>query len=383
MANLRRVYVAGVGMTRVGRHMNVALRDLGGLAALEAIEDAGNEKPEAIVVGNMLSSLVEQESLASLIGDHVGLRGVSGFKVEGACGSGGAAIMAGYSLVASGLFRKVLVVGVEKLFERPSSDVIRGLAYAADADYELIYGVTFSGLNALIMRYYMERHGVKYEEIAQWSVLMHENASQNPFAQLRNRITLEDVMNSPIIAEPIRLYDACPLSDGAAAAYLVSEDFRKINDSPVVIAGVGNAIDSTDLSSRIELDDMLASRISLGNAMKMANIEVRDVDVAEIHDAYTITAALSIESIGFANRGEAPKMWCEGKFAPGDRPTINPSGGLKARGHPVGATGLYQLAEVVMQLRGDFPGVRVAAEVGLTQNIGGVGSNITTVILRR
>lgn len=380
---MRGVYIAGVGMTKVGRHMNLSLRDLSGLAALEAIKDAGNEKPEAIVVSNMLSSLVEQESLASLIGDHIGLRGVSGFKVEGACGSGGAAIMAGYSLVASGLFKKVLVVGVEKLFERPSSDVIRGLAYAADADYELIYGVTFSGLNALIMRYYMGKYGVKHEEIARWSVLMHENAAENPYAQLRNRITLEDVLKSPVIAEPIRLYDACPLSDGAAAAYLVSEDFRRINDSPIMIAGVGNAIDSTDLSSRIELDDMLASRISLRNALKMANVEIKNIDVAEIHDAYTITAALSIESIGFANKGEAPKMWCEGRFAPGDRPTINPSGGLKARGHPVGATGLYQLVEVVMQLRGDFPGVRVAAEVGLTQNIGGVGSNITTVILRR
>lgn len=380
---MRRVYVAGVGMTKVGRHMNVSLRDLSGLAALEAINDAGNEKPEAIIVSNMLSSLVEQENLASLIGDHIGLRGISGFKVESACGSGGAAIMAGYSLVASGLFKKVLVVGVEKLFERPSSDVIRGLAYASDADYELIYGVTFSGLNALIMRHYMEKYGVKYEEIAYWSVLMHENAAKNPFAQLRNKITLEDVLKSPIVAEPIRLYDACPLSDGAAAAYLVSEDFRKINDSPIMIAGIGNAIDSTDLSSRIELDDILASRISLGNALKMANIEAKKIDVAEIHDAYTITAALSIESIGFANKGEAPRMWCEGRFASGDRPTINPSGGLKARGHPVGATGLYQLVEVTMQLRRDFPGVRVAAEIGLTQNIGGVGSNITTVILRR
>ncbi len=380
---MRGVYVAGVGMTNVGRHTNTSLRDLGGIAALKAIEEAGNERPEALVIGNMLSSLIEQENLASLIGDHIGLRGVSGFKVEGACGSGGVAIMTGYSLIASGLFNKVLVVGVEKLLERPPSDVIRGLAYAADADYELVHGVTFSGLNALVMRYYMGKHGIDYEEIAEWSVLMHRNGSRNPFAQLRNEITLEDVVRSPLIADPIRLYDSCPLSDGAAAVYLVSEKLRRVNDTPVTIVGIGNALDSTDLTSRPELDDLLASRVSADKALRMAKVRVEDIDVAEIHDAYTITAALSIESIGFAERGRAPRMWCEGRFSPGDKPTVNPSGGLKARGHPVGATGVYQLAEVVMQLRGDFPGVKVPAEIGLTQNIGGVGSNATTVVLKR
>ena len=380
---MRRVYVAGVGMVKVGKYVDKSLRDLAGEAALKAMDEAGNEVPEAIVVGNMLSSLVEQENLASLIGDHIGLRGACGLKVEGACGSGGVAVMTGYSLIASGLFSKVLVVGVEKLFERPSSDVIRGLAYAADADYELIYGVTFSGLNALLMRYYMSKYGIKYEEIAYWSVLMHKNGSRNPYAQLRNEITLEDVLKSPIIADPIRLYDSCPLSDGASAVFLVSEDFKKVTDTPVSIAGVSNSIDSTDLSSRFELDHLLASKTSAESALRMAKIDLRKIDVAEIHDAYTITAALSIESIGFVERGKAPKAWSEGRFSPGDKPSLNLSGGLKSRGHPVGATGVYQLAEVVMQLRGDFPGVSVPAEVGLTQNIGGAGSNVTTIILMR
>ncbi|MEM0085467.1 MAG: acetyl-CoA acetyltransferase [Zestosphaera sp.] len=380
---MRKVYVAGVGMVRVGKHVDKSLRDLAGEAALKAIEEAGNEKPEAIVVGNMLSSLVEQENLASLIGDHIGLRGACGFKVEGACGSGGVALMTGYSLVASGLFSRVLVVGVEKLYERPSNDVIRGLAYAADADYELLYGITFSGLNALLMRYYMNKYEIKYEEMAYWSILMHKNGSKNPYAQLRNEITLDDVLKSPIIADPIRLYDSCPLSDGASAAFLVSEEVKSVTDTPISIAGVSNSIDSVDLSSRLELDSLLASRVSAENALRMAKISLREVEVAEIHDAYTITAALSIESIGFAERGKAPKAWSEGRFSPGDKPSINLSGGLKSRGHPVGATGIYQLAEVVMQLRGDFPGVSVPAEVGLTQNIGGTGSNVTTIILRR
>ncbi len=380
---MRKVYVVGVGMTKVGNHTEVSLRDLAAEAIFNTLNEVGNEKPEAIVVGNMLSSLVEQENLAALIADHVGLRGICGLKVEGACGSGGAAVLTGYLMIASGLYNKVLIVGVEKLLERPTPDTLRGLAYAADADYELIYGVSFAGLNALIMRYYMSKYNVKREELALWSVIMHQNGAKNPYAQLRNEVTLETVLNSPVVADPIRLYDACPLSDGAAAIYLTSEDWKKLSDTPVLIAGISNAVDSVDISSRLSLDEFYASKISAENALRMAKLSVKDVDVAEIHDAYTITAAVSLESIGFAEKGKAAKLWSEGRFRPGDKPTINPSGGLKSRGHPVGATGVYQVAEVVMQLRGDFPGVLVPSEVGLTQNIGGVGSNVTTVVLKR
>ncbi len=380
---MRNVFIVGVGLTEVGKRVDIALRDLAAEAVVKAMEDAGNEKPEAIVVGNMLSSLVEQENLAALIADHTGLRGVSGFKAEGACGSGGAALLAGYSLVSSGLFDKVLVVGIEKLHERPTPDTARGLAYAADADYELIYGISFAGLNALVMRYYMDKHGVTREEMAHWAVMMHENAYHNPYAQLRKKITLETVINSPVIADPVRLFDSCPLSDGAAAIMLVSEKYRKLNDTPVKVAGIGNALDSPDLSSRFELDRFIAAKLSTERALRMANVSINDVDVAEIHDAYSIVAAISIEEIGFAERGKAPKLWAEGRFRPGDKPVLNPSGGLKARGHPVGATGVYQVAEIAMQLRGDFPGLKVGGEVGLAQNIGGVGSNVTTVVLRR
>ncbi len=377
------VYVVGVGLTKVGKHVNDSFRDLAVEALLAAIEDAGGEKPDAIVVGNMLSSLVEQENLAALIADHAGLRGISGFKAEGACGSGGAAFLAGYSLIASGLFRRVVVVGIEKLHERPTPDTARGLAYAADADYELIYGVSFAGLNALVMRYYMNKHGVSRDEMSAWAVMMHDNAYENPYAQLRKKITLEIANNSPVIADPIRLYDSCPLSDGAAALYLVPEDLKWVNDTPVEVVGIGNALDSPDLSSRFELDRFIAARLSAERAFKMAGVSVKDIDVAEIHDAYSIVAAISIEEIGFAERGKAPKMWAEGRFRPGDKPVLNPSGGLKARGHPVGATGVYQIGEVVMQLRGDFPGVKVGGEVGLAQNVGGIGSNVTTIVLRR
>jgi len=379
-----KVYVVGVGMTNVGRFYERPLRDLAAEALFKAIDDARGIKPEAVVVGNMLSSYVEQENLASLIADHCGLRGVAGFKVEAACGSGGAAFIAAYSLVSSGLFNTVAVVGVEKLSERSTPEISRGLAYAADADFEIIHGISFSGLNALIMRYYMSRYGVTREDMAMWPVLMHENGYYNPYAHLRSRITVNDVIESPIIADPIRLYDACPISDGAAAAIVASEDVaRKFTDTPILIAGVGNALDSTDITSRYDLDTFLASRISAERAFKMAGISPKEVDIAELHDAYSINGIITLEDVGFAPKGLGAKLIAEGRFRPGDKPTVNPSGGLKSRGHPVGGTGVYQVCEVVMQLRGDFPGIKVGGEVGLTQNIGGVGANITTIILRR
>jgi len=381
---LSKVYVVGVGMSNVGRFYEKSLRDLAAEALFKAIDDSGNLIPEYIVVSNMLSSQAEQENLASLIADYCGLRGSSGFKVEAACGSGGAAVLIGYSLIASGLANVVAVVGVEKLSERTTPEVARGLAYAADADFELPYGISFSGLNALIMRYYMMKYNVKREEMSAWPVLMHENGYYNPYAHLRMRITIDDVVKSPVIADPIRLLDSCPISDGAAALILTSEELaKKYNDTPILIAGVGNALDSTDISSRYELDTFLASRLSAERAFKLAKLSPKDVDIAELHDAYSINGVVTLEDVGFAPKGMGAKLIAEGRFRVGDKPVINPSGGLKSRGHPVGATGVYQVCEVVMQLRGDFPGVKTGGEVGLTQNIGGVGSNITTTILRR
>ncbi|MEM0361190.1 MAG: thiolase domain-containing protein [Sulfolobales archaeon] len=380
----RKVFVVGSGMSNVGRFYERPLRDLAGEALFKAIDDASNVVPEFIVVSNMLSSQAEQENLASLVADYCGLRGTSGFKVEAACGSGGAALVAGYALISSGLANVVAVVGVEKLSERTTPEVARGLAYAADADFEIPYGISFSGLNALIMRYYMNKYNVGRDDMSAWPILMHENGYYNPYAHLKMKITAEDVVKSPIIADPIRLLDSCPMSDGAAAVILASEEVaKKYNDTPVLIAGIGNALDSTDISSRFELDSFLASRLSAERAFKMAKLSPKDVDVAELHDAYSINGVITLEDVGFAPKGMGAKLVAEGRFKPGDKPSVNPSGGLKSRGHPVGATGVYQVCEVVMQLRGDFPGVKVGGEVGLTQNIGGVGSNITTIILRR
>jgi len=381
-----RAYIVGVGMTKIDRHYDKGYHDLVYSAVRMLEKDVKMFSPEAIVVGNMMSSsLYQQDSLAALVADATGLRGVGGMKVEAACGSGGHAVAVGYSLVASGLYNQVLVIGVEKMSDYPTATVTSALAQAADAEHEYIYGISFPALNALVMRLYMNRYEARREDLAIWPVRMHEYGSKNPFAQLRNRITVEDVINSPTIADPIKLMDSAPIGDGAAAILIASEDIaRKINDTPIEIAGVGLGSDALDLSSREELLYPLSVVRAAEKAYKMAGIEPKDIDVAEIHDAFTITALLSIEGLGFAKLGESWKMIRDGRFSVGDKPSINLSGGLKARGHPVGATGVYQVAEIAMQLRGDFPGVRAPSpSIGLAMNTGGVATLTSIIILKR
>ncbi len=381
----RPVYIVGAGMTRIGRWYDKGLLELAYEALAKAIEDSGLE-PQAIVVGNMLSSsLQEQDNLGAYIAAGLGHRLKPAVKVEAACGSGGAAVYMGYSLVASGLVDVVAVVGVEKMTDYPTAKVTRALAQAAEADYELFYGATFTGLSALMMRYYMNRYNVSRDEASEWPVMMHENALKNPYAQVRRKITREDVAKSQVIADPIRLLDASPIGDGAAAVILASRNAVPQKDKPLVrIAGVGLAVDTVELSNRPRLDVIEAAVAAARTAYKMAGIEPSKVDVVELHDAFTIHAFLLLEDLGFAEKGKAAKLVAEGRFHPGDKPTANPSGGLKARGHPVGATGVYQVAEVYQQLTGEFPGVKVdGAEVGVACNMGGDGASVTVIVLTR
>ena len=382
-----RVYVAGVGMTRIGRHYEKGLLDLAAEAAWRAIDEAGGVVPDAVVVGNMMSSsLQSQDSLGAYIAAGIGLKGRPAFKVEAACGSGGAAVYTGVSLVASGMADSVLVIGVEKMTDFPTAVVTEALAQAADAEYELFYGATFVGLNAMLMRLYMEKYGVSRDEMSAWPVLMHRNGAVNPYAQVRREITVEDVARSQVVADPIRLLDSSPIGDGAAAVLLVSEELaERLPEKPVVaITGAGMSVDTVELSNRESLDEIRAAKEAAEKALGMAGLEPSSLDVVEIHDAFTINAYLLLEALRLAPKGEAARLVAQGRFHPGDKPTANPSGGLKSRGHPVGATGVYQVAEVAMQLRGDFPGVKVPdAEHGLALNMGGDGSTVTVHVLTR
>ncbi len=380
------MYIVGIGMVKIDRYYDKGYMQLIHDAAIRAFDDVNSYEPEVVVVGNMLSSsLYNQDSLAALALDAIGFRGLGGLKVEAACGSGGHAVIVGYSLIASGLYDQVMVIGVEKMSDYPTSTVTSALAQAADAEYEYIYGISFAALNALVMRLYMLKYEAKREDLALWPVRMHEYGSKNPYAQLRNRITIEDVVNSPIISDPIRLMDSAPIGDGAAVIILASEDTaRKLSDTPIEIAGLGFGSDGLDLSSREELLNPISIRRAAEKAFRMSKLSPSNIDVAEIHDAFTITALVSIEGLGFAGPGESWKLIKDGRFAAGDKPSINLSGGLKARGHPVGATGVYQVAEIAMQLRGDFPGVRISnAEKGLAMNTGGVATLTSVIIMKR
>lgn len=387
-----KVFVVGVGMTKIGRFYDKSARELFVEALIKALEDSGNVKPQALVIGNMTSSvLMEQDSLAALLADYSGLRGIPAFKVEAACGSGGAAIYAGYSLVKSGLADIVAVGGVEKLTEGLTAEATRALAQAADMEYEVFYGVSFTGLNAMVARLYMNTYGYTREDLAYWPLRMHEHASYNPYAQLPKRTSLEAILKSATIADPLHLYDCAPIGDGAAAAILVrGEDrAREISravgrDVLVELAGIGYSTDSVDLGSRRELLSLESTVKASREAYSRAGVEAKDIDYVEVHDAFHITGYMALEDMGFVDKGKAPKEWREGRFGKGDKPEVNFSGGLKARGHPVGATGIYQFIEATMQLRGDFPGYKASdPEIAATQNIGGVGTYSIITVLKK
>lgn len=385
---MRKAVIIGVGMTPVGEHWKTSLRDLAVEALLNAMDDANIDGVDSLYVGNMISGpFVEQENLGALIADWAGLGHIPAVKVEAACASGGAAVQEGAKAVMSSLEDVVAVVGVEKMTDVWPSDATRYLAYAADAEWELFHGASFVALNALVMRHYMHTYGYTEEDLALFTVNAHINGAKNPYAMFKKPIKVETVLKSPYIADPLKLFDASPVCDGAAAVIITTPEKAKELGIPkekwVEIAGMGRAIDTINLANRKDLLRLKAAEVAAEKAYRMASITPEDVDLFEIHDAFTIMAALSLEAVGAAERGKGAELAKEGQIAiDGDYP-IQTMGGLKARGHPVGATGVYQTVEAALQLRGEAPNQVPDAEVALTQNIGGTGSNITVTILRR
>ncbi|ASJ13120.1 thiolase domain-containing protein [Thermococcus thioreducens] len=385
---MRKAVIIGAGMTPVGEHWKLGLRDLAVEALLNAMEDAGIDKVDSLYVGNMISGpFVEQENLGALIADWAGLGNIPAVKIEAACASGGAAVQEGVKAVLSGLEDVVAVVGVEKMTDAWPSDATRYLAYAADAEWELFHGASFVALNALVMRYYMKTYGYTEEDLALFAVNAHANGAKNPYAMFKRPIKVETVLKSPYVADPLKLFDASPVSDGAASVIITTPEKAKELGVPkekwVEVAGMGRAIDTISLASREDLLTLKAAKVAAERAYRMAGVEAKDIDFFEVHDAFTVMAALSLEALGVAKKGEGSKLAREGQIAIDADYPIQTMGGLKARGHPVGATGVYQTVEAVLQLRGEAPSQVPDAEIGLTQNIGGTGSNITVNVFRR
>jgi acetyl-CoA C-acetyltransferase len=379
---MRTVAILGIGQTKIDEHWTKSLRELAGEAAFAALAEAGMKRADALFVGNMLSPIVNgQNQLGTFISDWIGMWGAEAVKIEAACGSGGAAFRAGLMAVASGDVDSALVVGVEKMSDKAGHDITAALATAADADNEGEQGISFVGLNALVMRRYMHEYGWKHADFAPFSVNAHANAMHNPYARLHQTITVEQFEKTSMVASPICLLDASPIGDGAAAAVIVPVE--RLTGKRIVVAGSACATDTIAVHSRRDPLFLSAAYASSRRAYEMAGVAPTDIDVFELHDAFSIMAALSLEACGFAERGQGPRLGLDNEINPKGRVPVCTRGGLKARGHPVGATGMYQIVEVVQQLRGECGETQVVdAQVGMAQNIGGSGATILTHILR-
>ena len=383
---MREVAIIGVGQTKVGEHWDISLRHLA-LEALQAsMADAGVTRVDTLYAGNMLSGeLIGQEHLGALIADFAGLRGTEAFKIEAACASGAAALRMGFVAVAGGLANIVAVVGVEKMTDTLGPDTTTALAMASDADYEAAQGVSFVALNALLMRRYMHEYGYGHQDFAPFAVNAHRNGVNNPFAMFQFPVTAERFARAKMICDPINLLDSSPICDGAAAVVLAPADAaRAFSATPVRIAGSAVGTDALAVHDRRDPLVLDGAVLSTRRAYEQAGMSPENIDLFELHDAFSIMTALSLEAAGFAEKGQGLRLALDGEIGIDSRIPITTMGGLKARGHPVGATGIYQVVEVVEQLRGLAGANQVPnARVGMAQNIGGSGATVVTHILER
>ncbi len=387
---MRRVAIIGIGDTEFGELWDMSFREIGIQAGLAAVADANisADQIDALYVGNMgAGRFIEQEHVSALIADYAGLARdhIPATRVEAAGASGGLALRQAYLAVASGLHDMVIVGGAEKMMD--VSDVESNMiqSSAADQEWETVLGATFPALHALIARRHMHEHGTTREQLADVAVKNHRNGSLNPKAQFQREIKRETVLSSPKVASPLRVFDCAPSSDGAAAVVLCPlESARKYTDMPIEIVGTGQASDTLSLHQRKDICTMEATKVAARKAFEMAKLTTRDVDVAEVHDNFTISEVLAIEDLGFFKKGEGGKATEDGLTALDGEIAVNTSGGLKARGDPIGATGLAQAVEVVTQLRGKAGRRQVKdAAVGLAQNVGGTGATVVVHLFRR
>ncbi len=383
---MREVAVIGLGMTKWGELWEKSLRAIFVETALLALDDAGVDKIDSMYVGSMSSGLfVGQEHIASLLADYLGQVPVPSARVETACASGGLALRLGFMEVASGMSDVVLVSGIEKMTDVTGYEATYALGTAADQEYEGYHGITFPGLYALIARAHMEKYGTTREQLALVAVKNHLNGSKNPLAQYPFEITVDSVLNSVMVADPLRVLDCSPITDGAAAVVLCPVEMARKMKKPVVkITGSGHATDSISLSSRDDITWIEATYQAGKKAYAMADKKPEDIDILEVHDCFTIAEICVIEALGIVEKGKGGKAvedevtYLEGKIP------VNTSGGLKSKGHPVGATGVAQVIEIVKQLRGEAGKRQVKnPKVGMAQNMGGSGGSTVVHIFAK
>lgn len=373
---MREVAIIGYGITRFGELWNKSLRDIFVEAAIKAIADANVDHIDSMYVGSMTPGVfVGQEHIGALMADYLGVAGIPAMRIESACASGGLALQQGFLEVASGMNDIVLVGGVEKMTD--GADATYALSTAADQEYEVYQGITFPGLYAMIAHAHMHNYGTTRDQLAMVAVKNHKNGTLNPNAQFQREITHDTVINATMIADPLTLMDCSPVSDGAACVILCPlEKAKQYTDIPVKILASGAATDNLALHQREDITSLKAVRLSGERAFKQARLKPEDIDVAEVHDCFTIAEICVIEELGFVEKGKGGEFTERGYTALEGKIPVNTSGGLKAKGHPVGATGVAQVVEIVKQLRGNAGKRQVkGAKIGLTQNMGGSGAS--------
>ncbi|HEX8681270.1 MAG TPA: thiolase domain-containing protein [Ardenticatenaceae bacterium] len=384
---MREIAIVGIGQTPVGEHWERGLRSLAVEAVLNAMDDAHVRNADALYVGSMLSGeLSKQEHLGALIADYAGLEGIEAVRVEAACGSAAAALRQAVLAVKSGAAEVAIAVGVEKLTELASTCTTNALAMAGDADYETQMGLSFVAINALLMQRYIHEYRVDKEAFGAFSVHAHANAMRNPNAMFHTPITMEQYARAKMIASPINLLDSSPVADGAAAVVVTTAArAREFSDRPIRLLACEIGTDTLALHDRADLLWLAGVERSTKKALQQAGKRREEIDLFELHDAFSIMAALSLESAGFVERGQAVRFALEGEIEREGSLPIATMGGLKGRGHPVGATGLYQVVEAATQVRGAAPrALQVSgARVAMAQNIGGSGATVITTILER
>lgn len=380
---MRDVAIIGVGQTPVGEHWDASLRMIAADAVRAALDDAGIPAVDALYIGNAYGGVISSQShIAPLIADHSGLNGIETYTIESAEASGGAALRTGYLAVASGTVETVMVLGVEKSTDMIGTARTRARSVSLDADYESIHGATQPALAALLMRRYMHEFGVELSAFENFSINAHANGGKNANAMYKNKIKPGAFAKAPMIADPVSLFDSAPDADGAAAIILTSvERAADLVPQPIRITGSGAASDTLALHDRDDLFGMKAITLATNKALTQAGVTREAIDLFELHDAFTILSVLALEAAGFAERGTgwqlANQIGLEGNLP------ISTFGGLKSRGNPVGATGVYQAAEAVLQLRGAAGANQVAnARVALIQSVGGLGSAVFTHVLQ-
>jgi acetyl-CoA C-acetyltransferase len=372
-----KVGIVGIGHAKFGKRTDATLRELAHEAVTPALEDAGIDTKDidASVVGVACEDFAAQVSPAALIHDYVGMGNKPVFRVEAACATGSAAVRSAWALIESGLAEMVLVVGAETMTHLGTPKATEVIARAGDTRWEYPFGATFPAYYALMAIAHMHQYGTTREQLSMVAVKNHMYGAMNPYAHIQRKITLEEAMKSAMICPPLNLYDCCLISDGAAAAILASkEKAKRISDTPVWLAGLGAASDTMMISERENLTELRATKMAAEAAYKMAGITPKNVDVAVVHDCFTIAEIMAYEDLGFCKKGEGGKFIEEKQSYIGGKIPINVDGGLKSKGHPLGATGVSMTVEITKQLRGEAGKRQVnRAEIGLSQNIGDVG----------